>query len=114
MLFRSAKDANGGDVYGSSFAWTAAGQSLAGNINSNDPTDLLTYQYHSSGSEVVAASVDSQSATATVHGAPGTTSTSTSENVGCSVAHGAGAAGSSVAGILIGLAFLASRRRARR
>jgi len=114
FVFARALDANGRDVYGSSFAWTAAGQSLAGNGNSNDPTDLLTYQYHSSGTESVTASVDSHAASATVHGAPSTTSTSTSENTGCSVAHGAGGAGSSITGILIGLAILASRRRARR
>jgi hypothetical protein len=111
FVFARALDSNGRDVYGSSFAWSAAGQSLAGNGNSNDPTDLLTYHYQSSGSENVMASVDGHAASATVHGAPSTTSTSTSENVGCSVGHGAGTPGSAAAGILVGLAILASRRR---
>ena len=111
-VFARALDASGHDVYGSSFAWSAGDRSLAGNGNPNDPTDLLMYQYHSAGLEDVTAIVNSHGASAMVHGSPSTTSTATSENVGCTVAHGAGAPGSAGAGMLFGLAVLARRRRA--
>lgn len=116
FVFARARDAKGGDVYGASFAWTADGQSLPGNGNSNDPTDLLWYQYHAKSLETVTATVGTDSAATTVHGGPSTTYTGTSQNVGCSVAFGAGGAPASAAGasgFVLALALLASRRRTR-
>lgn len=110
-VFGHAIDGAGHDIYGASFAWTAAGNAVAGNGNPNDPTDLLVYQYHSAGTEEITASVDGHTSSGTVHGQPGTTSTTTSENVGCAVARGAGAPGSTAMGVLVGLAALAARRR---
>ena len=110
-VFGRAIDGDGRDVYGSSFAWTAGGTSLMGNFNSSDPTDLLAYQYHSGGMETITASADGRTVAGMVHGQPGTTSTSSSEDVACTVAHGAGAPGSAATGLLIGLVAVAARRR---
>ena len=111
-VFARAFDANGGDVYGSSFAWSIDGQAPSCCANSTDPSDLLVYQYHSSGTESVAAALDSQSASTTVHGTPSSTTVSSSQDVGCSVARGAGAGGSAAAfgTFLLGLVAVASRR----
>jgi hypothetical protein len=111
-VFARAFDANGADVYGSSFAWSVDGNTPSCCPNSPDPSDLLFYQYHSSGTENVAASLDGQSASTTVHGTPSSTNVSSSENVGCSVARGVGAGGSAgaVGTFLLGLVVLASRR----
>lgn len=111
-VFARARDANGHDVYGASFAWTVDGQDPTCCSNTNEPTDLLAYQYHSAGTESVAVSIDGQGASVSVHGAPASTSTTSAEYTGCSVGRGAGAPGSAAAGLLLlGLAGLGSRRR---
>jgi hypothetical protein len=110
-VFARALDATGRDVYGSSFTWQANASTLPGNGNSNDPTDLLSYEYNSSGTETISAAADGQSASAVVHGAPATTSTTTSENTGCTIARGPGAPASAGAGLLVALGIAAAMRR---
>lgn len=111
-VFARALDASGHDVYGSSFAWSVDGQTPSCCPNANEPSDLLVYQYHASGTESIAATVDGQSVSTTVHGAPSTTDTTSSENTGCSVRPGNGAPSPSAAGMfLLGFVALASRRR---
>lgn len=114
FVFARAVDANGRDVYGSSFAWTVDGQdpTCCANTNASDPSDLLAYQYHATGTESVAASIDGQAASVSVHGNPSSTSTTSAEYTGCSVSPGVGATGSAAAGwCLLGLAGLVARRR---
>jgi hypothetical protein len=113
-VFARATDSTGTDVYGSSFSWTANGQPLPGYVDPNDPTDLLMYAYHPSSSEQVQALLGSENASATVHGSPASTYTQSSGNTACSVGRVGGsgsASGSAVAGALVGLSVLASRRR---
>jgi MYXO-CTERM domain-containing protein len=110
-VFARATDSNGSDVYGSSFSWTADGQVLPGYVDATDPTDLLMYSYHPSSSEQVEAQLGSENASATVHGSPASTYTQSSGDTGCSVGRGGGSGSSAVAGVLVGLAVLAARRR---
>lgn len=111
FVFARALDASGKDVYGSSFTWQAGATTLPGYSNPNNPADLLAYEYHSSGTETISATVDALSAAATVHGSPSTTSTDSSENTGCTVAHGPGAPASACTGLLVALGIVAAQRR---
>jgi hypothetical protein len=111
-VFARAFDANGNDVYGSSFAWSVDGNTPQCCPNSSEPSDLLAYQYHASGTEDVSTSLDGQSASVTVHGTPSSTDISSSEDTGCSIGRGLGAPGSAAADVfLLGLVAAATRRR---
>ncbi len=115
-VFGRALDSQGNDLFGASFAWAVNGSTLPSQqFFVGGPTDLLTYQYDASHTETVSDTLAGLSASTQVHGDPSTTSEASTENVGCSVARGAGANGGAAgAGILaVGLAFLASRRRRR-
>jgi MYXO-CTERM domain-containing protein len=113
-VFGRAFDVDGNEVFGGSFQWTAGGAAVSVPVyDDGKPSDVIVYQYDHTQAESVSASLDSQSASIQVHGSPSTTTAATSENVGCSVANGPGAPGSVAAGVLVGLALLASRRRNR-
>ncbi|HEY8092012.1 MAG TPA: hypothetical protein VIF09_29325 [Polyangiaceae bacterium] len=113
-VFGRAFDVDGNDVFGASFQWSAGGAAVKSPIDADgQPSDMIIYQYDHTQAESVSAALAGDSATAQVHGSPATTTAATSESVGCSVGHGAGApASSAAAGVLVGLALLASRRRA--
>ena len=114
-VFGRAFDTDGNDVFGASFQWTAGGAAVSTPVyDDGKPSDMIIYQYDHTQAESVSASLAGDSASIQVHGSPSTTTTATSENVGCSVANAPGAPGSVAAGVLVGLALLASRRRARR
>jgi hypothetical protein len=113
-VFGRAFDADGDDLFGASFAWSVDGATLPATVHiTNGPTDLLTYSYDASQTETVADSLDGFTASTSVHGAPSTTTTSSTENVGCSIARGVGSdrgmAGGAV--ILASLGAVAARRR---
>jgi hypothetical protein len=113
-VFGRALDSQGNDLFGASFSWAVNGTTLPSQqLIVGGPTDLLTYQYDSKQSETISDTLAGQSASTQVHGNPSTTQEASTENVGCSVARGAGASGGAAgaAMLALGVAFLTHRRR---
>jgi hypothetical protein len=113
-VFGRAFDAQGDDVFGASFAWSVDGKPLAPATDAaNGPTDLVTYQYDPSKSETIGDSLDGFSGSTQAHGGIATTTTSTTENVGCSVARGVGAGEGFAwgAAFVVGVGVVVARRR---
>lgn len=119
-VFARAFDAQGRDLFGGSFAWSADGASVdAGSLGGPLPADMVSYQYKGSGSERLVASLQGDSVGTTVHGAgAATTSVSSSAATpGCSVATPGAPGGALLRGLLGVVVALAGaglrRRRAR-
>jgi hypothetical protein len=113
-VFARAFDAQGGDVYGASFAWQVGGAAVSSALTgSSMPSDVLSYTYSSSASETVSDELGSfASPLITIHGT-GAAVESTAE-VGCSVARAAGSNGAAGGGLVLVLgaaAMLWVRRR---
>jgi hypothetical protein len=110
-VFGRTQDANGADLYGGSFEWTADGVSLQASAL-NVPSDMVSYTYDSKKSESIGATLGGYSSAVDVHGK--NVAVGSSADVGCSVARGAGAGGGGFAGfalVLGGAGLVAVRRR---
>ena len=113
-VFARAFDAQGLDIYGASFSWTANGAPVTAAAGSGMPTDVLAYSYKASASESVSDSLPPYtSSPITIHGTGATVESTT--DVGCSVARarGTGAGGLLMLGLVAGAALASRRRRAR-
>jgi hypothetical protein len=117
-VFGRAYDAQGNDVYGASFSWTAGGAAVPTSLlAANGPSDVLDYTYKAKATMDVSAALDGLGTTTTVHGTQ--PSIDSSADVACSVGRAPGSGGLSGTAAGGGLGFaaalgLAARRRRRR